>query len=209
MDDMTPPPAPPTRPPRSARHAASKERPLPGAAPLGMAVFLASLAVIFLASIAGYVYVRLAAPEWPPAGAPPLPRTLWLSTALLVLSSGTIHAAVAGARAGQQGRVRAGLLSTLVLGLAFLASQALCWQALAARMPPTTPTQYSFTFYLLTALHALHVLGGLGPLVVATARGWLGRYGPDERTGLVLVAMYWHFLDVVWVLLFGVVYLTG
>jgi cytochrome c oxidase subunit 3 len=176
-----------------------------------MAVFLASLGMIFLATLAGYAYVRLAAPEWPPAGAPPLPASLWLSTALLVLSSGTIHATVAGARAGAQGRVRAGLLATLVLGLAFLGSQALCWQALAARMPPTTATQYSFTFYMLTALHAVHVLGGLGPLLVATARGWLGRYGqaPEEHTGLTLVAMYWHFLDVVWVALFGVLYLIG
>lgn len=204
MTQTTPP-----RPPRSARHAASKERPLPGGAPFGMAVFLASLGAVFVSTLVGYAYVRLDAREWPPAGAPPLPPTLWLSTLLLLLSSATIHAAVVGAREGRQARVRAGLAATAALGLAFLASQALCWQALAASMPPTTPTQYSFTFYMLTALHAVHVVGGLGPLGVATARGWRGRYGPEERTGLTLVAMYWHFLDAVWVALFGVVYLVG
>ncbi|MCO5169095.1 MAG: cytochrome c oxidase subunit 3 [Planctomycetes bacterium] len=201
------PPAP--RPPRSARLTSTKERPVPDAAPLGMAVFLASLSVLFVASLVGYAAVRAGAPEWPPAGAPPLPRTLWLSTLLLVASSGAIHGALVGARQGRQGLVRAGLLGTCALGLGFLGLQTLAWWTLAERMPPSTTTQYSFTFYMLTALHAAHVLGGLGPLGVSVVRGLRGRYGPEDHGGLRLVAMYWHFLDAVWLALFAVLYLVG
>jgi cytochrome c oxidase subunit 3 len=204
MDSVTSPP------PRSARHAAaSKDRPVAGAAPFGLAVFLASLAMIFLSTLAGYAYIRLGAPEWPPAGAPPLPRGLWLSTVLLVVSSATIHAALVGARADRQRLVRAGLLATTVLGLGFLACQAVAWRALAERMPITTATQYSFTFYLLTVLHAVHVVGGLGPLLVATVRGLRGRYGPGDHTGVTLVAIYWHFLDVMWLLVFMTLVVVG
>lgn len=206
---MSPNPPTPPRPPRSARLTSTKERPVPGAGPLGMAVFLASLSVLFVASLVGYAAVRATAPEWPPAGAPPLPRTLWLSTLLLVASSGALHAALVGARRGRQDLVRAGLLATCALGLGFLVTQALAWSTLAERMPPTTATQYSFTFYMLTALHAAHVLGGVAPLGVSTVRGLLGRYGPDEHGGLRLVAMYWHFLDAVWLALFVALYLVG
>jgi len=204
MDSVT------TPPPRSARHSAvSKDRPLAGAAPFGLAVFLASLGMIFLSTLAGYAYIRTGAAEWPPAGAPPLPRGLWLSTVLLVLSSGTIHAALIGARADRQRLVRAGLLATTILGLGFLACQGVAWQALAERMPVTTATQYSFTFYLLTVLHAVHVVGGLGPLLFTTTRGVRGRYGPTDHTGVTLIAIYWHFLDVMWLLVFTTLVIVG
>lgn len=197
-------------PPRPARHGvASKERPLVGAGPFGLVVFLASLGMIFLSTLAGYAYIRLDAPEWPPAGAPPLPRGLWLSTILLVLSSATVHAALVGARADRQRLVRAGLLATAVLGLGFLACQGAAWAVLAERMPLTTATQYSFTFYLLTVLHAVHVVGGLGPLALTTAKGLRGRYGPADRTGVTLIAIYWHFLDVMWLLVFTTLVVVG
>lgn len=204
MDSVTEPP------PRSARHSAvSKDRPLAGAAPFGLAVFLASLAMIFFATLAGYAYVRLGAPEWPPAGAPPLPRGLWLSTVLLVASSVTVHVAFVGARGDRQRLVRAGLLATTALGLGFLACQGVAWQSLAARMPITTATQYSFTFYMLTVLHAVHVVGGLGPLLLTTARGVRGRYDAAEHTGVTLISIYWHFLDVMWLLVFTTLVLVG
>ena len=76
-------------------------------------------------------------------------------------------------------------------------------------MPPSTPTLYSFTFYFLTALHAVHVLGGVLPLTVTTVRGALGRYGPDEHTGVHVMALYWHFLDAVWLVLFTVLVVVG
>lgn len=204
MDSVTSPP------PRSARHrAVSKDRPLAGAAPFGLAVFLASLAMIFLSTLAGYAYIRVGAREWPPAGAPPLPRGLWLSTVLLVLSSVTVHAALVGARADRQRLVRAGLLATTALGLGFLACQGVAWRVLAERMPVTTATQYSFTFYLLTVLHAVHVVGGFGPLLVATVKGVRGRYDSAEHTGVTLIAIYWHFLDVMWLLVFTTLVLVG
>lgn len=204
MDSVTSPP------PRSGRHrAVSKDRPVTGAGPFGLAIFLASLAMIFFATLAGYAYIRLGAPEWPPAGAPPLPQGLWLSTVLLVVSSATVHVALVGARTDRQRLVRAGLLATTVLGLGFLACQGVAWRALAERMPITTATQYSFTFYLLTVLHAVHVVGGLGPLLFTTVKGLRGRYDAAEHGGVTLISIYWHFLDVMWLLVFTTLMLVG
>ena len=68
---------------------------------------------------------------------------------------------------------------------------------------------YGFLFYLLTGLHALHVVGGLVPLAVTTARAWQGKYTAVAHAGVEHVALYWHFLDVIWLVLFGVLVLTS
>jgi cytochrome c oxidase subunit III len=194
---------------RSSRLLATKDRPVPGAAPFGLALFLVSLSVLFVAGLVAYAVVRARAPSWPPAGTAPLPWTLWLSTALLVVSSGTIHLALRGARAGAQGQVRAGLALTSLLAVGFLVGQGVSWNIMAAGRILPTRDLYGFTFFVLTALHAVHVIGGAIPLAVATWRGWRGAYGPDEHEGVKLVSMYWHFLDVVWLVLFGTLVVFG
>ena len=88
-------------------------------------------------------------------------------------------------------------------------------------MPTLVPTQtapsggyatvrtglYMFTFYVLTALHALHILGGLIFLATVTAKSFAGRYSPDYHPGVTYAAMYWHFLDVVWLIMFVLIFL--
>ena len=99
-------------------------------------------------------------------------------------------------------------LVLVMLALAFLASQVLNWGlAVVARMPPGVSI-YATTFYLLTGLHAVHVVGGLGPLVLVTARARRGAYWPTRHAGVTYITIYWHFLGAVWLLLFAVLW-TG
>ena len=195
--------------PRELVRSVDKSDPAPGSAPLGLAAFLASLAVLFAATIVGYLVVRLNAVAWRPPGAPAFPPGLWVSTGILVLSSLTMHGAYVGARRGAERLLRAGMALTLALGVGFLVTQALAWQSLLAREIGPDKDLYGFTFFLMTGLHAAHVIGGLLPLAVTTVQAFRGRYGPARREGLLLCAMYWHFLDVVWLALFGTLLATG
>lgn len=193
----------------SAAGAGSRARvqkldPAPGAGPFGLAVFLISLAVLFIASLVAYFAVRATAEVWPPPGLPPLPRTLALSTLLLLVSSGTMHAALVAARADHQPRLRGAMVATTALGLGFLASQAYTWAELIAGGVRPSGSLFGWTFFMLTALHAAHVVGGVIPLIVTTAQAFRGRYGPQRSTGVLMCGMYWHFLDGVWLVIVGV-----
>jgi cytochrome c oxidase subunit 3 len=169
-----------------------------------MRLFLASLAVLFAASLAGYLVVRLRSPEWPPPGSPPLPRGLWVSTLVLLASARTMRRAEHAARAGRPGALRSGLAATLVLGLVFFSLQMRNWWVLAAADAASGKTLFGFTFYMLTGLHAAHVLGGLLALGVVLRRARTGAYDAGEVAGVSSSALYWHFLDVVWLVLFAV-----
>lgn len=191
-----------------SRQARSEAAPL-ATGRLGMRLLLLSLGMLFAASLAGYFWVRASAEAWPPAGMPTLPEGLWASTMLIVLSSVSVQWALAGARRGAQGAMRLGLLLTTLLGLGFLASQTVNWFALVASDFTPQSNLYAFTFFLLTALHAAHVIGGLVPLAIVTTRAWQGRYGPSAHAGVEYVTTYWHFLGAVWLVLFVVLFLAG
>ncbi len=184
---------------------AGKDSELPeGTGIIGMRVFLGSLTVLFLASILGYVWTRSRAEVWPPPGVPDLPSGLWFSTAVIVACSGTIHLALRSIRMGERSACSRWLAATLGLGLLFLGAQAVNWFGLvAAEFTPRT-NLYAFLFYMLTALHAAHVVGGLVPLAIVTGKSLAGRYGSGWHPGVTYMAMYWHFLDVVWLVLFVV-----
>jgi cytochrome c oxidase subunit 3 len=173
-----------------------------------MALLLVSLGVLFAASLVGYLAIRGRAEAWPPPGAPPLPRGLWLSTVVLLISSGTMHWALASVRAGRLASLRTALLSTTLLGAGFMASQAMSWwalrQDLVAHPVPDSARFVPVMFYTLTVLHGLHVIGGLIPLTVVTRRAWRGQYSSGAHAAVGHCAMYWHFLDAVWVVMFAV-----
>ena len=178
---------------------------VPGAGVLGMTIFLVSLSVLFAASLVGYLMVRLRSPQWIPPGTAPLPLGLWLSTLLLLLSSVTMHGAVLSIRGGKQEASTRLLLATFVLGLGFLGSQTYnWWRMVAVDAVLATKSLYAFTFYMLTGLHALHVIGGLIPLARTSWRAHRGAYSWADFHGIRLMAMYWHFLDAVWIVLFAV-----
>lgn len=176
---------------------------------LGMRLLLASLGMLFAACVSGLLYVRSIAKVWPPEGMPSLPTGLWLSTVILLVSSATVQWAVSAARHDEKPGIRHGMFATFALGVAFLVSQTVNWFVLVAAAFTPKANLYAFTYYLLTGLHALHVLGGLVPVGVVTARAFRGAYSAARHSGVEYVAMYWHFLDVVWVVLFIVLYLAG
>jgi cytochrome c oxidase subunit 3 len=176
---------------------------VPGAGTMGVWLLVASLAVFFLASLAGYVAVRVQADLWPPAGMPQPQPALWISTVLLVASSATIHRALHSIRRGNQRGLTRWMTVTVVLAVGFLASQARAWLDLFSDEITARSNLWAFTFYGLTALHAAHVMGGLVPLVFTTFRARTGRYSWASHAGVRNCAIYWHFLDAVWITIFA------
>jgi cytochrome c oxidase subunit 3 len=175
----------------------------------GMWLFLLTLAVVFVATIIGYLAVRISpinASTWPPASMPPLPGVLFWSTGALLVSSWTMHR---GVRACERGSVSQGAwtLATLVLGVAFLVLQLVAWREAVADNMRLRDHLYAWTFFVLTGLHGAHVVGGLIPLGVVTAKALRGRYGPDRASGAIYCGMYWHFLDAVWIVLYATLWL--
>lgn len=186
-----------------------KRQNIPGAGKLGMKLLIASLSVLFASSIAGYLVVRLNARTWPPAGMPSLPPGLWISTLIILVSGATMESAFRAARGGVQARLRRMILLTVILGVAFLVSQAINWWGLVTAKMPATANLYAFTFYMLTGLHAAHVIGGLIPLGIVTRNAYRGRYSPEQNDGVLYCRMYWHFLAVVWVVMFALLFVAG
>lgn len=176
---------------------------------LGMKLLVLALSMLFAASIMGYLVIRSRAAVWPPPGMPQLPSALWISTVIIVISSFTMQAAIRAAKGGRQRALRAGMLLTTLLGVAFLVSQTLNWLALVAANLTARTNLYGFTFYMLTGLHAAHVVGGVIPLAVVTARAWRGRYSAVFHPGVRYCAIYWHFLAAVWLVLFVVLVLAS
>ncbi len=173
----------------------------------GMWLFLIALGVLFVATILGYLVVRIDNGDaFIPEGAPRPPALLLASTAALLLSSVTMQKAL---RAGRVGDPRQGglMLATLVLAVAFLAAQGFAWRELLAQQLTVSDSLYGWTFYVLTGLHALHVLGGLPPMVVTTVRASRAAYTAENHRGIAYCAMYWHFLDGVWLVLYATLWL--
>ena len=184
------------------RHA--RDGDVPGAGILGMWVFLATLTVLFLAAIVGYLIVRLKATAWPPPGMPRLPAGMWLATMVLVAGSVTIERARRAMRRGERTPCARWLQATLALSVVFLSVQLWNWWGLIRVRVTAASNLYAFTFFMLTGLHAAHVVGGIVLLVVVSVRCRRGHYGSDHHGGVTYAAMYWHFLDAIWLLLFAV-----
>ena len=156
---------------------------------MGMAVFIASWAMLFAALFFAYGSSRLRAVSWPPSDLPALPLALpALATGLLGASSGLLHRA----------RGRAAVLGAAGLGLAFLLLQAVVWrQMYLGGLRPQAGAYASF-FFALTVFHALHVLVGLGALAWLAAR--------PRPLSLRLWTIYWHMVGVIWGAMFLLVY---
>jgi heme/copper-type cytochrome/quinol oxidase subunit 3 len=174
----------------------------------GMVLFVTTEATFFAAALGSYFYLRFQSRQWPPPGieAPKLTKVV-IMTLLLLPSSLPVMWAERGIRKGQRWRLRAGLGITLVLGLAFLAMQA--WEySEDTRKHTFTTDAYSSLFYGITTFHGLHVAIGsimVGWLLAASLRGSFG-YRRHERVRLV--AIYWHFVDVVWIAIFLSLYIS-
>ncbi len=168
------------------------------AATLGLRVFLAVVTVLFLLLVVAYAD-RMVAADWRPL---PEPWLLWVNTAILILGSLGLQRAWVGARRGQLDDVKVGLLAGGVFAFAFLVGQLMAWQQLAALGYYTAANPANSFFYLITGLHGLHLLGGLVAWGRTTAKVWRGFEVAQVRLSVELCAVYWHFLLVVWLVLF-------
>jgi cytochrome c oxidase subunit 3 len=189
-------------------NAATKERPAPGAWRMGMFLFLVSLGILFAASIVATIIIRLRTGVWPPPGMPPPPSRLWISTLILAISSITMQWGVESARRNRTDALKIAMISTTLSALAFLVSQVINWWSWVGQSATIRSSLYAYLFYVLTGLHAAHVLGGLVPLIVVSVNACYGRYSGMFHEGVRQVAVYWHFLGVVWAVLFLVILLT-
>ncbi|MEM6551310.1 MAG: cytochrome c oxidase subunit 3 [Planctomycetota bacterium] len=191
-----------------------------GTAELGMWLFLAALAALFLASMIGYAIIRIQGsyaktnaltgdripPVAPPAGSIEMPWLLAISTVLILASSYTIHQALVAVRRERQAALRHWLMLTVGLTAGFLITQTpamlqlLTDEALAEAGYSSRLFQLAF---FLVLVHALHVIGGVIPLLVITKRALDGKYDHEFYTPVKLTVMYWHFLDVVWLFMFA------
>lgn len=171
----------------------------------GMVLFLGSLAMLFGATILGILAIRLDDTAWP-RNLPALPGAVWISTGLLLLSSVTMQWGVLAARRGSVGQVRLALGLTLLLGVGFLVTQTAAWlewsEAIRAFVEGDEAAGLAVTgFHVLTGIHAAHVLGGLIPLGIITCMVVCSAWRSDRTRGIHYTAMYWHFLDLVWITL--------
>jgi cytochrome c oxidase subunit 3 len=172
---------------------------------VALGVFLAVVTVLFSLIVAAYV-VRMAYSDWRALSEP---WVLWLNTAVLMLSSIAFQMAWRAADRGQARRVRVALSAAGVLSFVFLAGQVVVWQQLNAQGYYVNSNVANAFFYLLTALHALHLMGGLvvWGLTVAKVQG--GDFEVTAvRLNVELCALYWHFLLLVWLVLFGLLLST-
>ncbi|MFQ5784768.1 MAG: cytochrome c oxidase subunit 3 [Alphaproteobacteria bacterium] len=173
-------------------------------AKLGLRVFIVVASVLFSLSVVAYGD-RMTLGDWRPL---PEPWLLWLNTAILISSSVALQRALVSARRGQMDGVRAGLTAGCVLALAFLAGQLVVWQQLIGLGYFAATNPANAFFYMLTALHGLHLLGGLVICGRTTTKVWHGSEVAEVRLSVELCTVYWHFLLVVWFVLFGLLLLT-
>ncbi len=184
-------------------HPAELERQL-GINRLGLVMFIASEAILFANLIAAYLYLRYTSDQWPPAGTPHLDLGFPAVNTVVLLASGIpMHWAHKSIQAGNRRSLVWGLLLTIILGAAFLLGQG--WEYTHAGFTPQTNI-FGSTFFTLTGFHGAHVLVGLIFLAVVLALSLRGRFSTERHFAVEASALYWHFVDVVWVALFTVLY---
>jgi cytochrome c oxidase subunit 3 len=173
-----------------------------------MWVGLASVAMLFTALTSAYIVRAVSSDDWQPLV---MPRLLWVSTGLIIASSLTFEMARRGLKAGRAAAYKRWLLLTVLLGLGFLGTQLLAWRQLVAQGVYLASNPHSSFFYLFTGVHGLHLLGGILALDFLLLRS--RRKGGDAQTsarrmaGADAVAVYWHFMDGLWVYLFVLLFL--
>ncbi|MEY4045638.1 MAG: heme-copper oxidase subunit III [Chloroflexi bacterium] len=177
---------------------------------LGMLLFIVSEIMFFGGLFAAYFNLRTSAPAWPPTGNGAFllheeivfPAVM---TAILIFSSLTCQIAVWRIRRGDRQGMNRALMITVVLGVVFLVGQAYDYTQLGFGIADGL---FGNTFYILTGFHGAHVLGGVLMLSVCLWRGGLGQFSDKHHDMVEATSIYWHFVDIVWVVLFSLIYIV-
>jgi cytochrome c oxidase subunit III len=181
---------------------------------LGMLLFITSEVMFFGGLFAAYFNVRANSPQWPTIN----PETnaqfhldilplVGPATVLLILSSFTCQIAVWGIRRGDRTAFMRNIAATFVIGIAFLIMQATDYIILGSEGLTLSAGTYGTTYFTLTGFHGAHVFGGVIMLGVLLYRGLAGQFSARHHDAVEAVSLYWHFVDVVWILLFSLLYL--
>ena len=174
---------------------------------LGMWTFLAADAMTFGGLLAGYGALRAGDPTWPvPQHILGIQLTA-LMTFLLICSSVTMVESLASIRGGNQAGLKKFLLLTILGGATFLCLQAYEWTHLIEHGQSIRRNNFGATFFILTGFHGMHVFSGVVYLSVILVRAILGKYTMHENNEVEIVGLYWHFVDLIWILVFTFIYL--
>jgi cytochrome c oxidase subunit 3 len=172
---------------------------------LGMLLFIISEVMLFGAFFTAYFFIRVVGEaQWPAQGEELPVAIAGVNTAILISSSFTMHWALEGARNGNRRALRAGLVTTVGLGLTFLTIQ--INEYVHIGFSPADNAQGSI-FYGLTGLHGAHVFVGLTLLTFATVRAFRGHFSIKEHRGVEVPGIYWHFVDIMWIVVYTTIYI--
>jgi cytochrome c oxidase subunit III len=171
---------------------------------LGMLLFIISEVMIFGAFFTAYFFIRVAQGDpWPAVGTHLPVEVAGMNTAILVSSSFTLHWAQTAIKKGNRWGLRAGILITFLLGATFLFIQINEYANIG--FAPQDQAQATI-FYSLTGLHGAHVTVGLILLLIVTVRSFRGHFSPAEHRGVEVPGIYWHFVDIMWIVVYTTVY---
>jgi cytochrome c oxidase subunit III len=172
---------------------------------LGMFLFIASEIMLFGSFFTAYFFVRVVNHvPWP---TPPSQLPVFvagINTAILVTSSFTMHWALQSIKRGSRAGLQAGLLLTFLMGLVFLLTQAREYSRVG--FAPHS-NAFGTIFFCLTGLHGAHVFVGLSILLFMTIRAFRGHFSPEHHHGVEIGGIYWHFVDVMWIVVYTTVYI--
>lgn len=186
----------------SVRH--EQEHDEAGNSKFGFIVFLLSESVIFLSFFAGYTIYKTTVPDWLPAGVTGLEtREPLINTLVLVSSSFVIYVAERYLHDKKLWGFRLFLLATMAMGSYFLYGQAVEWSGLPFQL---TDGVFGGTFYLLTGFHGLHVLTGILLQTLMLARSFVPNNYENGYFGVEATSLFWHFVDVIWLVLYTLIY---
>jgi cytochrome c oxidase subunit 3 len=171
---------------------------------LGMLLFIISEVMIFGAFFTAYFFIRVAQGDpWPATGTKLPVEVAGVNTLILVSSSFTLHWAQESIKRGNRFALRAGIVTTFLLGCTFLFIQINEYANIG--FAPQDAAQQTI-FYSLTGLHGAHVTIGLLLLLIVTIRAFRGHFSPESHRGVEVPGIYWHFVDIMWIVVYTTVY---
>ena len=174
---------------------------------MGMWVFLCSEVMFFTGLIGAYIVLRFASPTWP---APGETLNIWLTalnTFILICSSVTMVKALQSVREGDQRKLKLFLSMTLLFGAIFLSIQFYEYRHLLHAGFNPHVSLFGSVFYTTTGFHGFHVFCGVVCMAFVTGKALLGKYTTEHHQGVETIGLYWHFVDLVWIILFTIIYL--
>ena len=171
---------------------------------IGMWAALASIMMLFVALTSAYIFRykwrgQDGGTDWV---ALTMPRVLWLNTVVILLSSLTVDIARRAFSSGAYGRFKRYMSLSTILGGVFLVGQFIAFKSLVAQGIFMRSNPHSSFFYLLTGLHGLHLIGGIAAMCFVTLKGIRRQFEEGRAAAVEITALYWHFMDGLWVYLF-------